>query len=177
MGYMMMVSATLAITTISYDYFEKGMSFLLTLPITKKMYVVEKYLLSAMVGLVVALLGCFLNVLGGLFGAQAAWNEFAATAGVSLAAAMIMLAIYIPVYLKCGPEKSRVAILIVVGVFVGGGYLAIKVEPVQKLLYQLLEKLSIMELPQVIGIGVAVWALLMAVSIVVSLGIMEKKEF
>lgn len=177
MGYMMMVSATLAITTISYDYFEKGMSFLLTLPITKKMYVVEKYLLSAMVGLVVALLGCFLNVLGGLFGAQAAWNEFAATAGVSLAAAMIMLAIYIPVYLKCGPEKSRVAILIVVGVFVGGGYLAIKVEPVQKLLYQLLEKLSIMELPQVIGIGVAVWALLMAVSIVISLGIMEKKEF
>ena len=177
MGYMMMVSATLSITTISYDYFEKGMSFLLTLPVTKKQYVSEKYLLSVLVGVAVALIGTLLNVLGGLWGAQAAWNEFAVTAAVCMAAAMLMLALYIPVYIKCGPEKSRVAILLIVGVFCVGGYLAIKVEPVRNVLYEALGVLETMNALQVVGIGVAAWALIMAISMVVSIGIMEKKEF
>ena len=177
MGYMMMVSATLSITTLGYDYFENGMSFLLTMPISRKMYVLEKYILSILVGFAVALIGCLLNVAGGLFGAQAPWDEFAVTVIVSLAAAIIMLAFYIPVYVKYGPEKSRVALLIIVGVFVGGGYVAIKVEPVQKLLNQLIEVLGTMTVMQVAGIGVGIWALVMAVSVIISIGILEKKEF
>jgi len=180
MGYMMFVSATLTITTISYDYFEKGMSFLLTLPITKKMYVVEKYVMSVLIGLAVALIGCLLNFIGGFFGALAPWNEFAITAVMTLAAAMLMIALYIPVYIKCGPEKSRVAILIVIGTIGAVGYLAylvFKVEAVQGALMPVLGVLENMTAGQFIAIGVALWAVLMAVSVMVSLRIMEKKEF
>lgn len=177
MGYMMMVSATLAISTLGYDYFENGMSFLFTLPINKKIYVLEKYILSVLVGLSIALLGILLNVFGGFFGAQAPWNEFVATAAVSLAAAMLMLAYYIPVYVKYGPEKSRVALLLLVGVCLAGGYLAMKVEQVQQRLYQVLEVLERMELAQIIGISVVIWALIMAASIAISIRILEKKEF
>lgn len=177
MGYMMMVSNTLVITTIAYDYHEKGMSFLLTLPVSKKAYVTEKYLLSVFIGVVTSSIGMLLNVLGGLWGAQVAWKEFWVIAAVCMAAAMLMLALYVPVYIKCGPEKSRVAILIVVGVFLAGGYLAVKVEPVRNVLYRAFEWIKTMNMLQVVGIGVAAWALIMAVSMVVSIGIFEKKEF
>lgn len=177
LGYMMMVSATLAISTLGYDCFENGMSFLLTLPINKKMYILEKYILSVLVGFVVALLGILLNVLGGFFGTQTIWNEFVATAAVSFAAAMLMLAYYIPVYVKYGPEKSRVALLILVGICVAGGYLAMKVELVHQFLYQTLEVLETMKLTQIIAVSVIIWALIMAVSITISVRILEKKEF
>ena len=177
LGYMMMVSATLAISTLGYDSFENGMSFLLTLPINKKIYILEKYILSILVGISSGVLGILLNMAGGLFGAQAPWNEFVATAVVSLAAAMLMLAYYIPVYVKYGPEKSRVALLILVGVCLAGGYLAMKVEPVHQFLYQTLEVLETMKLAQIIAVSTVVWALIMAASIAISVRILEKKEF
>ena len=34
------------VTTINYDYFENGCAFLMTLPISRKMYVSEKYVLA-----------------------------------------------------------------------------------------------------------------------------------
>ena len=177
LGYMMMVSATLAISTLGYDCFENGMSFLLTLPINKKLYVLEKYSLSILVGLAVGVLGILLNVCGAFFGAQAPWNEFMATAAVSLAAAMLMLAYYIPIYMKYGPEKSRVALLLFVGVCIAVGYLAMKVEPVHQFFSQMLEVLENMKLRQIIGISVVIWALVMMISIAVSIRILEKNEF
>ncbi len=180
MGYMMFVSATLTITTISYDYFEKGMSFLFTFPISKKLYVVEKYLLSLLIGLVVAVVGFVLNFAAVFFGALAPWDEFSVTVVTTLAVALLMIALYIPVYIKCGPEKSRVAILIVIGAIAAVGYLAylvIKVESVQKMLMPLVGVLENMTAGQFIAIGVAIWAVLMVISVVVSLRIMEKKEF
>lgn len=180
LGYMMFVSATLTITTISYDYFEKGMSFILTLPISKKMYVVEKYVMALIIGIAMLVVGFVLNFAGGFVGALAPWDEFTMTAVITLAAAMLMIALYIPVYIKCGPEKSRVAILIVIGAIAVVGYLAylvIKVESVQKFLIPLAGVLENMTAGQFAAIGVAIWAVLMAVSIIVSLRIMEKKEF
>lgn len=180
MGYMMFVSATLTITTISYDYFEKGMSFLLTLPVTKKMYVVEKYVMTLLIGLIVAVIGCLLNFIGGFLGALAPWNEFAITVVLTLAAAMLMIALYIPVYIKCGPEKSRVAILIVIGAIAAVGYvtyLVLKAEAVQEVLLPVISVLENMAAAQFVVIGAALWAVLMAVSVGISLRIMEKKEF
>ena len=46
-GYFTIVTAIFAITTISYDEFDYGLAFLMTLPVTRKQYVAEKYLLGA----------------------------------------------------------------------------------------------------------------------------------
>ena len=180
MGYMMFVSATLTITTISYDYYEKGMSFLFTLPVTKKMYVMEKYLMSLLIGIAVAALGFVLNFAAGFLGALVPWKDFTITVVLCLALAMLMIALYIPVYIKCGPEKSRVAILIVIGTIAAVGYLAyavLQVKAVQDALLPMLGVLEKMTAVQFVGIGIVLWALLMLVSIVASLRILEKKEF
>lgn len=177
LGYMMVVSATLVVTTISYDYFEKGMSFMFTLPVTKKGYVLEKYLLALLVELVMAGFAVLIQVVGILLGNPADWMEFLVTGVSCFVAAMVLIAVYIPVYIKFGPEKSRVAIFIVIGIIAAVTFLAAKVKPVQDALVALAERLETMTAGQITAIGVAIFALVMLVSVVISIRIMEKKEF
>jgi len=180
MGYMLFVSATFTITTIGYDYFEKGMTFLFTLPVSRKMYVMEKYVMALFIGLAVSLIGFLLNFIAGFFGALVPWGEFAVTVVICLAMSMLMIALYVPVYIKCGPEKSRVAILIVIGAIAAIGYLSyliLQVKSVQKILMPVVGELEKMTAGQFIAIGVALWMVLMAVSVLVSVKIIEKKEF
>lgn len=177
LGYIMVVSATLVVTTISYDYFEKGMSFILTLPVSRKTYVLEKYLLAVLVELVAAGLSVLIQLAGTLLGASADWNVFLATGVGCLVAAMIIVSIYIPVYMKCGPEKSRVAIFIVIGAIAAVSYLVAKVKPVQDAGMALIEALSKMTAAQLIAIGVGIFMLIIAASVGISIRIMKKKEF
>lgn len=177
LGYMMVVSATLVVTTISYDYFERGMSFLFTLPVSKKSYVLEKYLLAVLVEICMAAFAVVIQVVGILLGNPADWMVFFVTGVSCFVAAMIIIALYIPVYIKCGPEKSRVAVFIVIGVIAAVSFLATKVKPVQDALTALVEALSKLSAAQVTAIGVVVFAALMAASIGISIKIIEKKEF
>lgn len=177
LGYIMVVSATLVVTTISYDYFEKGMSFILTLPVSRKTYVLEKYLLAVLVELVAAGLSVLIQLAGTLFGAPADWNVFLATGVGCLVAAMIIVSVYIPVYMKCGPEKSRVAIFIVIGLIAAVSYLVAKVKPIQDAGMALIEALSKMTAAQLIAIGVGIFMLIIAASVGISIRIMKKKEF
>ena len=128
--------------TISYDYFEKGMSFLFTLPVSKKSYVLEKYLLTVLVELCVAAFVVLIEVGNVLLGNPADWMTLL-VAGVScFVTAMIIIAVYIPVYIKFGPEKSRIALLILIGSVGAISYLVYKVEPLQRVLIDLMEALK-----------------------------------
>ena len=177
LSYMMVVSASLVYATISYDYFEKGMSFLFTLPVSKKSYVLEKYLLTVLVELCVAAFVVLIEVGNILLGNPADWMTLL-VAGVScFVAAMILIALYIPVYIKCGPEKSRIAIFILFGSVAVITFLAAKVKPVQDTLMALVDALSKLSAAQITAIGVAVFTAIMAASVGISIKIMEKKEF
>lgn len=177
LGYMMVVSTMMVITTISYDYFEKGMSFMFTLPIQRKEYVLEKYVLALLIEVLVAIFASLIQVGGMLFGASADWKVFLITGASCLVVAMLVLAVYIPVYIKCGPEKSRIAMFIVVGIVMAITYLVAKVKTVQELLIALAEAISKMTTVQIAGIGITVFVLIMVGSVGMSMAIMEKKEF
>lgn len=177
LSYMMVVSASLVYATISYDYFEKGMSFLFTLPVSKKSYVLEKYLLTVLVELCVAAFVVLIEVGNILLGNPTDWMTLL-VAGVScFAAAMILIALYIPVYIKFGPEKSRIAIFILFGSVAVITFLAAKVKPVQDALMALVDALSKLSAAQITAIGVAVFTAIMAASIIISFKVIEKKEF
>ena len=177
LGYMMVVSAMLIVTTISYDYFENGMSFMFTLPVSRKSYVVEKYVLALLVELVMAGFSVLIQVGSILLGNPADWMVLLITGIGCFVAAMLLLAIYIPVYIKCGPEKSRIAIFIVVGIVAGASFLVAKVKVVQNLLEQLIEALSKLSATQITVIGVAAFVLIMLASVGISMRMLEKKEF
>lgn len=116
MGYIMFGLSMIARTMYQYDVADQGIVFLMTLPITRKEYVKEKYLLSLMSICIGGILSMILTKIGMLFTPdQADSNQeiFSAFLGI-LAVALVFQAIIFPVELKYDVSKSRIIILLLV---------------------------------------------------------------
>lgn len=172
-GYLTMISAILTIGTISYDEFDNGYPFLLTLPVTRRSYVTAKYIfcfLGDLVGWAAASViyaGCCLAKGAGL------GMEQLAAALVFLPVVGLMSAVMLPLQLKYGAEKSRLALAVLFGGIGVLGALGMKLFP------GLPDTLR--AFPEISGAALGVAALgavvaAVALSYWISLGIMEKKE-
>ena len=172
-GYLTMISAILTIGTISYDEFDNGYPFLLTLPVTRRSYVTAKYIfcfLGDLVGWAAASViyaGCCLAKGAGL------GMEQLAAALVFLPVVGLMSAVMLPLQLKYGAEKSRLALAVLFGGIGVLGALGMKLFP------GLPDTLR--AFPEISGAALGAAALGAVVSAValsywISLGIMEKKE-
>lgn len=116
MGYIMFGLSMIARTMYQYDVADHGIVYLMTLPITRKEYVKEKYLLSLMSICIGGILSMILTKIGMLFTPdQADSNQeiFSAFLGI-LAVALVLQAIIFPVELKYDVSKSRIIILLLV---------------------------------------------------------------
>ena len=116
MGYIMFGLSMIARTMYQYDVADDGIVYLMTLPITRKEYVKEKYLLSLMSICIGGILSMILTKIGMLFTPdQADSNQeiFSAFLGI-LAVALVLQAIIFPVELKYDVSKSRIIILLLV---------------------------------------------------------------
>ena len=116
MGYIMFGLSMIARTMYQYDVANQGIVYLMTLPITRKEYVKEKYLLSLMSICIGGILSMILTKIGMLFTPdQADSNQeiFSAFLGI-LAVALVLQAIIFPVELKYDVSKSRIIILLLV---------------------------------------------------------------
>ena len=172
-GYLTMISAILTIGTISYDEFDNGYLFLLTLPVTRRSYVTAKYIfcfLGDLVGWAAASViyaGCCLAKGAGL------GMEQLAAALVFLPVVGLMSAVMLPLQLKYGAEKSRLALAVLFGGIGVLGALGMKLFP------GLPDTLR--AFPEISGAALGAAALSAVVAAValsywISLGIMEKKE-
>ena len=172
-GYLTMISAILTIGTISYDEFDNGYLFLLTLPVTRRSYVTAKYIfcfLGDLVGWAAASViyaGCCLAKGAGL------GMEQLAAALVFLPVVGLMSAVMLPLQLKYGAEKSRLALAVLFGGIGVLGALGMKLFP------GLPDTLR--AFPEISGAALGAAALgavaaAVALSYWISLGIMEKKE-
>ena len=102
-AYMMFVSMGLASGTIAYDISDHGMQFLLTLPVSRKEYVYEKYLfcvgLTAVVGAIAFLISiAFYRTLA---------MELLTSTGIIFCCAVVCLALMLPLRLKYG-DRGRI---------------------------------------------------------------------
>lgn len=116
MGYIMFGLSMIARTMYQYDVADQGIVYLMTLPITRKEYVKEKYLLSLMSICIGGILSMILTKIGMLFTPdQADSNQeiFSAFLGI-LAVALVLQAIIFPVELKYDVSKTRIIILLLV---------------------------------------------------------------
>lgn len=172
-GYLTMICAILTIGTISYDEFDNGYPFLMTLPVTRKSYVRAKYffcLLSELVGWMVAMVlfvGCSIAKNEGFD------VEKLVEALVFLPVAGLLLAVMLPLQLKYGAEKSRIVLLLICGAIIALSFFGMKLFP---RLSGAAERLSTVDDG---FIGVLLCALCVVgllVSCLVSQRIMEKKE-
>lgn len=173
-GYLAMTCSILTVGTISYDEFDNGFPFLFTLPITKKTYVTGKYVFCMLGGLIgwgisVVIVICCTLIKGGEFTVSDIWNTLAFIPVIGL-----IVALMLPIQLKFGAEKSRIAIIAI-----GAGAWAVGTI----LLNHLPDNLQLPDLvsnldENIAAISVIVLSVLsLVISYFISLHIMEKKEY
>ena len=170
-GYLPFVVEMIAISTIAYDEMDHGYQFLLTLPINKKTYVREKYLLCA--GGVVAawvIAVCLYLVSKVVRGIPVVVAEDMLTAAVILLIILLISFFMIPAQIKFGCEKSRILTLGMMG------YLCEVVFGKERL-YQALTMIDNMNVAVMTGSIIGITLLALFISYQISRRIMEKKEF
>ena len=173
-GYITMLCAILTVSTISYDEYDNGYPFLLTLPITKRTYVAGKYLFCLAGGLIgwaiaVAIYLCCSLIKGN----SLLISDLLETLAFIPVFGLITV-IMIPLQLKYGAEKSRIAIAVVGGGAWALGYLFMRYLPDIGEILAFLSGLS--DVTMMVFLLVLFLAVL-AISYRISLRIMEKKEY
>ena len=115
-GYLSFTFSILLTSTISYDEMDQGFEFLMTLPVTPKTYVKEKYGFCT-VGVIfsVVLSGITCLIAKGIHGEQILLREEFLTVLIFVPIVWCVIAIMVPIQLKFGAEKGRIAILMVYG--------------------------------------------------------------
>lgn len=178
-GYTAICFLMLSVGTISYDEFDNGYSFLMTLPITRRTYILEKYLLSGVCGIVAWIVSVVICICESFFQKAAFVTEdFLVDAAAIMPVVFLMMCMMIPVQIKYGAEKSRVVLVAVMGIAVVGG-IGIKkaVELLNLPLDAVLEKMyTITDVQILVGLVVLTIAA-MLLSFAISVRIMNHKEF
>lgn len=178
MGYMIMVFGLFAGSTVSYDEMNHGMGFLLTLPVDRKQYVRSKYLFMfflTAVSLAVSFLLGFAGIVTG--NVTVNLTEMIETGMMIAAVMMALVSVFLMLILKFGAEKAR----IVTAILFGAGILAAWIFKVidEKADGKLLINLNIGNFSDeaVVLLGAGVCMLVILVTYVISVKIMEKREF
>lgn len=185
--YIILLLSMLTLTTVSYDDINGGMLFLLSLPIDRKLYVREKYVLAVLnliCSVVVSLIVCigFASLKGD---APDMKVLLPAVMGIMVGMGM-MLAVTIPLEFKFGVEKGRIAMIATMAIMIIAGMGVYKLltdvlhVDVKELADSILGKLpEIGASVDLLIVGMLLVALLLVlgISYVFSVKIMTKKEF
>ncbi|MBR6136169.1 MAG: ABC-2 transporter permease [Clostridia bacterium] len=178
-SYLTMLFTVIAISTLSYDEYDNGFAFLMTLPFSRKTYVREKYIFTFLAEITAWVISViFYYVVNMIKGVRIDLLSEAPVLLMYLPLLFLMACMMLPIQFRFGAEKSRTAYFIVIG------GLAVLLFIVFKLIgsgdgsIDIIETaLSFLLSPVGIITVTAVFLILVAVSYLLSVRIMEKKEF
>lgn len=178
-GYLTMLGSIIAVGTISYDEFDNGYAFLMTLPFERKTYVAEKYLFSLFMDTAAWCAGALIYCAGSLI-RRSGGNPFGDLPMLLSLIPVLFLSVsvFIPLLLKYGSEKSRVALFLVFGVMALAVFGGRQVLSGREQMVAGLER-TLDSLPKafILLILTAACGVLSFISYLCSVRIMEKKEF
>lgn len=179
MGYLPFLLMIAAMSTITYDEFDNGMAFLMVLPISRKLYVQEKYLFGGVLGFTGLASAFVLFLISEINkGSSMTFTQYVLLFLCFLAFVILFLCLMIPIQLKFGSEKGRIVLFIIFFGIIGMVYLVSKIT--DKIPAQVIEVFrGIPKLPFGIlaALAVGIYILALFISLKISLGIMEKKEW
>ncbi len=174
-GYGTMLLGIFAIGTLSYDDFDNCMPFLLTLPITKKDYVKEKYLFveaAVVIGWICSIIiSCGIAIIRGQ---MSPLISEPAELYSQLPLFMAIFGAMLPIEIKFGTERSRTILVVLAGLVFAVGMLFGKMMKGAPTFAQKLDQVSgpVMAVTFTI-VGLAI----MAAGYAWSLRIMKEKEY
>lgn len=175
-GYCTFMLAFVAVGTISYDDTGNGLAYILTWPVSRKQYVMEKYLFCGIAGSVTWLV---VTVLAGAFQAvktpDFSMTDFMVPSLVILFIVLLSMGVMLPIQLKFGTERGRiVTFLMLIGLVGGIGFVEQLAPQINLAVLAIdIDKIS----PFVVGIfAVLLLIITVTVSMRISMGIIRKKE-
>lgn len=176
--YMAIIGNSFTSSTISYDEFDKGDAFLFSLPVSRKDYVMEKYLLSLLMCGGGWLVGTVFSMGFGVIRNGLDPVEGIMTALVLLPVAIGLNVLILPLRLKYEGEKSRISMMIVIGGFLLIIVAGAKIAGMLGIdLGALGERIPVMSAGMGIVAALGISIALLLLSCRISIKIMEKKEF
>lgn len=173
-GYLAILSVMMTVSTISYDEYDNGYPFLMSLPITKAIYVQEKYVFCMAGSLVGWVISIVIFMFCMLFQGDAITTADLTETLAFIPVLGMITALILPFQLKYGAEKGRIAIFAIGGGAWALGYFVLNFLPegIQMPTFLLeMSDTAAMMMFAVFSFGV------LAVSYLASVRIMEKKEY
>ena len=176
--YIAVFGTIFTISTINYDEIDNGYTYIMTLPVSYKDYVYEKYIFCTAGGMSAGLLAVVLSAISSILRGTAISGDMPEAVSTAVMLIVLMESVLIPVQLKFGSEKSRIFLVILIGAVLGGAFVIDRfVMDIEQSGVEILKLIE--DIPPVAGIcGVCVFAIIIfAVSVLCSMGIMRKKQY
>ncbi len=116
-SYLTLVMALFSASSISYDEYDNCYCFLLTLPIDRRTYAREKYLFGMILGISAWLVGSLIHCMAVVSQGQPAhlYEDFM-EALMYIPVFVAVLSLILPVQLKYGAERGRMALVVIMGI-------------------------------------------------------------
>lgn len=178
-SYITVMMGMLTLTTIGYDEHENGMGYLFTLPVSRKGYVREKYLFGIMTTLpVLAVVSAIAFLVSGIRHIDFTVEEWGDAIMGSMLIVTMMLSLLIPIELKFGAERSRIAMTLVFGGAFAVVYIVAKASEFLGIDWKIwLDRLNGLDLPVVWGAFAVICGGALAISYLFSLRFLMRREF
>lgn len=174
LGFMGMITGMMSVTM---DDQSNGLTFLFSLPIDRRVYVREKYIFIVLMGVSFSIFATVLCLLFRMFAEyKAPTDEILSTAVGTLAVMLLFICFMLPLQLKFGAERARLASFIAIGFFFVAVLLAGLVVNFADALPFIQAFLS-MSPVALAGIGAAFLIVCLRISYGVSLRIILRREF
>lgn len=178
MGFTAFIGTLFTLSSISYDEFDNGNAFLFSLPFSRRTYAVEKYIFGAILGCCAWILALLITTVIGVFKGVYPDAETALSACFILAMMFLILALMLPFQLKFGGERGRIVLIGCIAFLAAAGTLIIK-----GLELMGIDLLAILDAMPTVNAGILsvivllIALLLFGISCLISVGIVQKKEF
>lgn len=179
MGYVPFICCSLTMGTISYDEYENGLPFLMTLPVSRREYAKEKFLLGFFMGGMGFLISSAVaTILQWIKTPEMDIFQWLLFCGCFLIFLAIFLALMIPIQIKYGSDKGKIIFIGIFLIIVAFCYLAVRIA--EKFPFDfggIKQFLAGFSDWQLLAVGFVLAAVVLGISYSVSVHIMEKKEF
>lgn len=140
-AFVLFLVPTMMLTTISYDTFENGMSYIMSLPVSVKDYVVEKYILTVVSSLIFNIMATILiNVVLSIGkGVGIMPLELIVNAMLAQFMVLIYISLVLPVDIRFGTDKGMIIVVLMAVVIGAAGPMLSNINVDSGLMYKLSE--------------------------------------
>lgn len=177
-GYLIFICAMFASSTVSYDEFDNCYPFLMTLPVTPRIYVMEKYVFGLLMTFGSFLISCALYYTGTIYQHHTiALRDDIFNLLMLVPLPMVILSILLPIIFKFGYERSRMIFLLLGGgtaIFCFG--ISYLIKKLSITLPSWIRNLDSLTPVQCCVIAWLFGILIVSISICISIHFMKKKE-